>query len=139
MTTFTKSCPKPVRDNADYKEKALRYASKIATIEGRCKYPGCKRTRSTGWDIVSHHIWFRKYQNVFADPLNLFPCCVMHHSVIHSNTTVFHEWFDLEYPGLRDSLWQKARVISRIDFSDVYAELLERYLKLYEEMGEKEK
>src|SRR5689334_22572586 len=92
--------PKPVRDTTDHQTKAIETAGRIATIDGRCMYPGCRHMRAEGYDIVPHHIIHVRYGNTCADPENLWPVCIRCHSRIHHDETAFKAWLETERPGL---------------------------------------
>lgn len=115
------------------RSKAMETAAKIATFRGVCLYPDCNRTREGGHEIYGHHIVHRKYANTCADPENLFPCCVEHHAVIHHNETAFKTMLEASCPRLYEKLWAKAREISKPDFEEIYAVLLERLYGMYQE------
>lgn len=137
MTTFTPA-PKPVRDTTDYQAKAIEVAAKIATFDGRCGIPGCRHTREIGWDIVAHHIIHRKYSNTCAVVENLFPVCVACHSRIHHDEQAFRAWLETVKPGLYDQLFEMARRIEKVDFTDVYSDLLERLYEMLRARRERE-
>jgi len=127
------SVPKPIREEEDYRAKAIALASKIACINGRCAMCGQPR------EVYPHHIIHRSFGNTTALIDNLFPVCAICHADIHRDEKRFKAWLEMSRPGLYEKLWSIAREFCNIVWEDLYCSLLEQYKQLLLERQGNEK
>lgn len=122
-------------DHRTFHEKAISVAGKIACLiaRGRCSF--CGRICA----LTAHHIVHRSYSGTCALIENLLPLCQICHYDAHHDEKRFKAWLEQLKPGHYQKMWELARPVCRLDFAEVYSELLTRYHSMLVEQQEKER
>jgi hypothetical protein len=124
---YTKPYPKQEypddSDHRTYREKAIDVAGKIACLiaRGRCSF--CGRICA----LTAHHIVHRSYSGTCALIENLLPLCEICHADCHRDEKRFKAWLEQLKPGHYQKMWEIARPVCTLVFSDVYEALLIQY------------